>query len=119
MQLSVTGTLWGNPTVSSVHKRILAIPVSSVNVPKWCLRWRPGAICAHLSDQFVADCIQLGLDALLALGGVLVVRRKVQTQELLHRPVIDGTLIVCAQSHAVNSNHLCSLGMRGVDATSG
>lgn len=86
------------------HKRIIPIPVLTVNVTKLCLRWKPGAILAHLSHQFVADCIQLGLDALLTLGCVLVVRGKVQTQEVLHRPVIAQTAILCAQSQGVNFN---------------
>lgn len=55
---------------------------------------------AHLSDQLVADCVQLGLDALLTLSCVLVVNRKVKAQEVVHRSVI----VLCEESHRVTIN---------------
>lgn len=57
---------------------------------------------AHLSDQLVADCIQLGLDALLTLSCVLVVNRKVKAQDVVHRSMINQSIIFCKESHHVN-----------------
>lgn len=60
---------------------------------------------AHLSDQFVADCIHLGLDALLTLSCVLVVNRKVKAQEVVH-----GSVSSCEESHVnINKFSLFSL----------
>lgn len=75
---------------------------------------------AHLSDQFVADCIQLGLDALLTLSCVLVVNRKVKAQEGVHGSVINQSVILCEESHRVNINKFSSYFLYGsckIDAT--
>lgn len=42
----------------------------------------------HLMCQFVADGVDLGLDALLALSMFLVVKGKVETQQVVQRVVV-------------------------------
>lgn len=50
----------------------------------------------HLLYQFVADSIDLGLDALVALSSVLVVKGKVETQQVVQGAVVrDYFSILC------------------------